>query len=130
MSDITAFLQRWAAAELSGDTVTLDAVLTDDFVGVGPLGFMLPKSAWLARHQPGELNYKSFDLDEVQTRACGDAAVAIVRQIAKGAYRGHPIPEAARATLLLVSDNGGWQLAGVHLSFIAGTAGAPPAPGA
>ena len=129
MSDITTFVQRWAAAELSGDTATLDAVLTDDFVGVGPLGFMLPKSAWLARHQPGELTYESFDLDEIQARPYGAAAVAIVRPITKGAYRGHPIPEAARATLVLVSQNGGWQLAGVHMSFIAGTPGAPSAPG-
>jgi len=30
-----------------------------------------------------------------------------------------------------VADEGGrWQLAGIHLSFIAGTAGAPPIPGA
>jgi acyl-CoA thioesterase-1 len=40
-----------------------------------------------------------------------------------GSYRGHPIPEAARATLVLVRDAGQWQLTAAHMSFIAGTRG-------
>jgi hypothetical protein len=35
-----------------------------------------------------------------------------------------------RATLTLVAESGSWRLAGIHMSFIAGTPGAPPLPGA
>jgi hypothetical protein len=35
-----------------------------------------------------------------------------------------------RAALTLVAENGTWRLAGIHMSFIAGTPGAPPLPGA
>jgi ketosteroid isomerase-like protein len=129
MPDITVFIDTWAEAERSGDIAALDRLLTDDFVGVGPLGFMLDKAAWLARYQTGDLRYQTFGLDEMKTRIHGDAAVITARHVAKGAFQGHPIPEAARATVVFVGDTGTWHLAGFHLSFIAGTPGAPPMPG-
>jgi hypothetical protein len=128
MTDIDEFLDRWTTAECDADTATLDTLLTDDFLGVGPLGFTLPKPAWLGRHQSGDLTYESFALDELQTRLHGGTALVTARHTARAAYRGQPTPEAVRATLALVNESGGWQLAGIHLSFIAGTPGAPPLP--
>ena len=55
MQDIDTTLTEWAAAERDGDTAALDTLLTGDFTAVGPLGFILPKQAWLARHRPGIL---------------------------------------------------------------------------
>ena len=127
---IQTFLDRWAAAEQAGDTERLDALLAGDFAGIGPLGFTLPRQAWLARHRSGDLRYDSFYLAEVQTRVYGQAAVVTARTNSPGSYQGHPIPEATRATLVLISEDGTWRLAAVHLSFIVGTAGAPPLPGA
>src|SRR5690348_7421146 len=75
MTQIDSFLSNWTAAERAGDTAALDALLTDDFVGVGPLGFTLPKSAWLARHMQGGLTYETFDLEETLIRLHGDAAL-------------------------------------------------------
>jgi ketosteroid isomerase-like protein len=130
MAQITEFLQRWTEAERTGDIATLDHTLTDDFVGVGPLGFMLPKPAWLARHQPRELHYDTFELDELEVRTFGKVALVTARQTGKGHYHGAPIPEAVRSTLVPVDDGGESRLAGTHMSFIAGTLGAPPIPGA
>ena len=126
---IQAFLDEWSAAEGAGDTEQLDAMLTDDFTAVGPLGFILPRQAWLARHRPGELAYDSFGLAEVQARVRGEAAVVTARNNTIGTYQGHPIPEASRTTLVLIRDAGNWQLAAAHMSFLAGTRGAPPVPG-
>jgi ketosteroid isomerase-like protein len=126
---IQTFLDEWCTAERAGDTERLDALLTDDFTAVGPLGFILPKSAWQARHRPGELVYDSFSLAEVQVRVHGEAAVVTARNNTSGGYQGHPIPEATRATLVLVRDAGHWRLAAAHMSFLAGTRGAPPIPG-
>ena len=130
MSEIGTFLSDWSDAERNGDGSALDTLLTDDFLGVGPLGFVLPKSIWVQRFDQFGLAYESFDLDELQTRIHSDAAVVTARQTARGTAGGQPVPEAVRATLTLVVEGGTWRLAGLHMSFIAGTPGAPPLPGA
>jgi ketosteroid isomerase-like protein len=123
------FLTAWTDAERSGDAPALKTLLTDDFYGVGPLGFVLPRAAWLARHQQGDLDYTTFDLDEVTTQVVGDAAVVTAYVTTRGTYRARPLPEAARATLVVPNDNGTWRPAVIHMSFIAGTPGAPQMPG-
>jgi ketosteroid isomerase-like protein len=130
MQAIDSFLTEWTTAERNGDTGALETLLTSDFTAVGPLGFILPKGAWLARHRQGDLAYESFGVTEVQDRLLGDAAVVTARNNTRGTYQGHPIPAAVRATLVLVSDADRWKLAAIHMSFIAGTPGAPPIPGA
>jgi hypothetical protein len=47
------FVEEWAVAEQRGDAAFLEGTLTDDFVGVGPLGFMLNKQQWLGRFAGG-----------------------------------------------------------------------------
>jgi ketosteroid isomerase-like protein len=126
---IGSFLEQWAAAECAGDTAALDKLLTEDFVGIGPLGFALPKAAWVGRHGQG-LHYDAFTVDEVQVRTWGDVAVAVARDAQRGTAFGHPVPEALRTTHVLVRHAGTWRLASLHMSFIAGTPGAPPVPGA
>jgi ketosteroid isomerase-like protein len=128
MQTIDEFLDVWSTAERNGDADTLDRILTDDFVGVGPLGFVLPKPAWVGRYRGG-MHYDRFELDEVQTHVHDRSAVVVVRQNQEGAAQGHPVPEAARATLVLDAQDDAWRLAAIHLSFIAGTRGAPPLPG-
>ena len=130
MQAIEEFLTTWAAAEQAGDTTTLETQLASDITAVGPLGFILAKQAWLARHRIGDLSYQAFSLSEVNARTVGGTAIVTARNNTRGSYQGHPIPEAVRATLILVSDTGSWTLAAIHMSFIAGTAGAPPIPGA
>jgi ketosteroid isomerase-like protein len=128
MSAIDDLLGDWAAAECSGDIAALDRLLTTDFAGVGPLGYVLPKPAWLARFAGG-LTYSRFELEQIQLCDYGDAAVVVVRQNAAGAFGGDPLPfGAVRATLTLIRRDDRWQLAAVHMSFIAGTPGAPPLP--
>jgi ketosteroid isomerase-like protein len=128
METIGWFLDEWAGAEGTGDVGRLDDLLTADFFGVGPLGFVLPKTAWLGRYQSGALTYQSFRLDEVQTRLHGEAAIVTARQTSPGHYQGQPTPEISRVTLVAVRDAARWQLAGAHNSFMAGTPGSPPLP--
>jgi ketosteroid isomerase-like protein len=129
MNDIPTFLSDWSGAERTRDIAFLDANLTDDFVGVGPLGFTLPKPAWLARHQGGDLLYETFDLDEIGVRTYGPVAVVTARQDARGTFQGNPVPQTLRNTFVLVADGDSWRLASLHMSFVAGTPGAPPLPG-
>ena len=123
------FLSKWAAAEGAGDARTLETVLADGFTAVGPLGFILPRQAWLARHRSGDLTYQDFSLEDIEGRPVApDVVLVTARNNTRGSYQGHPIPEATRATLLLTRDADSWQLAAIHMSFVAGTPGAPPLP--
>jgi ketosteroid isomerase-like protein len=112
--------QEWAAAELGGDAPTLDTMLADDFVGVGPRGFMLTKEQWLARYRSGDLRQDSLIWDEVRVRVYGDAAVATGRQTQQGAFQGHDIAGQFRVTQVFVQRGGRWLLVTMHLSPIAG----------
>ncbi len=131
MEDLNEQLARlgseWATAESRGDTVFLGEVLADDFIGVGPYGFMLTKEEWIERHASGKLKYDSFALDETRVRLYGDTAVMIGRETAEGRYEGgdirRSVHEKFRATMLFVRDGSRWLLAGIHMSLIADGAG-------
>jgi uncharacterized protein (TIGR03086 family) len=125
---ITAVLDRWAAGEAAGDNEVLADCLSEDFVGVGPLGFLLPKQAWLHRHGSGGLVYEKFELQETQVREYGDTAVVTTLVDQPGTYQGNPIPQCTRSTLVLVKQDGQWRISTDHMSFVAGTPGAPPIP--
>jgi len=116
--------EDWAAAELRGDTSFLGDTLADDFVGVGPRGFMLTKDQWLSRHEAGSLRYEAFGLDEVQVRLFGDAAITVCRQSARGVYEDEngrfELDDQFRATLVFVKQEGRWELANLQLSPILG----------
>ena len=129
MSDVTTFLDEWTDAERTADRAFLDAHLADDFVGIGPLGFALPKAAWIDRHQGDALQYSTFRLDEVEVHQVGEATVVTARQDAEGTFAGTPVPQVLRNTFVLDAGDDGWQIGHLHMSFVAGTPGAPPIPG-
>jgi ketosteroid isomerase-like protein len=120
VSDVQKFDETWAAAEVRGDKDALDSILTDDFVGVGPRGFVLTKSEWLDRHSSGDLKYDTLQVGEIQVHPYGDVALVTSRQSQKGSYQSHDIQGEFRATQLLVRDGDRWRLASLHLSPIAG----------
>ena len=116
--------QDWAAAELGGDTTALGRILAEDFVGVGPRGFVLTREQWLSRHDSGSLTYRAFQWDEVEVRVHDRAAVIVGRQSASAVYQDgevrHEIQDQFRATLVFVEERGRWLLLSLHLSPIAG----------
>jgi ketosteroid isomerase-like protein len=116
---VEEFVGEWAAAEQRGDNTFLEGALTDDFVGVGPLGFMLTKEQWLGRFAGG-LSYESFSLEEVEARLHGDAAIVTGRQKQAGGFQGNDVGGEFRASLVLVEREGRWLLACWHASPIAG----------
>jgi ketosteroid isomerase-like protein len=118
--ELKKLVEDWAAAELRGDATFLGSALADDFIGIGPRGFMLTKDQWLERHESGKLRYESIGWDEVQVRPYGDAAVVTGRQSAEGKYEDYDLRDQFRGTLVFVKQRGRWLLAGLHLSPIAG----------
>ncbi|MFG1647371.1 nuclear transport factor 2 family protein [Amycolatopsis sp. NPDC049252] len=117
---VKALGRRWADAEVRGDTETLGALVTDGFRLVGPVGFVLDRLQWLARHRTGELVTKSLDWHDVEVREFGGTAIAIGVHEQTASFKGTPVDGRFRATHVLVREGGEWRLAGIHLSAIGG----------
>src|SRR5579859_4448102 len=88
----------WASAELQGDTAFLDHILTDDFVGTGPRGFMLSKDEWLQRITSGDLEYEQFSWDDVKVRNYGDAAIVTGKETQRLKYQDQVMENQLQAT--------------------------------
>jgi ketosteroid isomerase-like protein len=108
--------RRWADAERDGNTSLLATLLTDDFVGVGPRGFILTKQGWLDRYSSGALRHDTFSWGDVDVRVYGDAAVAVGVTASKGSWSGQPISGRSRLTQIIVRAGGSWAIAGMHMS--------------
>jgi hypothetical protein len=117
LADLDRTLTR---AEINGDIATLDALATEDFTLVGPVGFVLDKQQWLERYRGGGLHTKALAFEDAVTRVYGDAAIRVGRHVQQAEFQGRPVDGEFRATHIAVHQSDRWRLAGVHLSPIGG----------
>jgi len=111
--------QRWAAAERAGDADALAPLLADDFLLVGPLGFMLDKTQYLGSRRSGDLRHESLEWADVRVRIYGEAAVAVGTQTQRSTFQGHDASGRFRVTQILVQRGDHWTVVGLHYSPIA-----------
>ena len=107
-----------ADAQQRGNTQTLDALATTDFVLVGPGGAVLDKQQWLDRYRSGDLVTRSLAWDQVDVRGHGTTAVAVGRHSQRAAYQGNTHDGDFRVTLVGLQIEGQWRLIAMHLSPI------------
>ena len=116
--EIAQLEERWRAAEVTGDTATLDDLTAPEFRLVGPLGFVLTRDQWLQRYQDGGLVTSSLDWREVDTRVVGDTAVSIGVHDQRATYQGRPADGTFRSTHVWQRRGDGWRLLSMQLSPI------------
>jgi ketosteroid isomerase-like protein len=126
VAEIEELGKRWVKAELAGDTSAMDSLAHNDFLLVGPLGFILDKAQWLERYSSGAFVTSTLEWRDTQVRVFGDCAVVIGVHDQEAAYRGQPNNGQFRATHILSRADGAWRLIGMHLSPIATPPMGPP----
>lgn len=119
VAEIGEFGRRWVEAELAGDTDAMDSLAHQDFLLVGPLGFILDKAQWLERYSSGAFVTSALDWRDTHVRVFGDCAVVVGVHDQEAAYRGQPSNGQFRATHILIRDGDAWRFIGMHLSPIA-----------
>lgn len=125
-TELLRLIKDWAGAEESADTGRLQKLLTEDFSGIGPRGFVLDKSQWLHRFSGG-FSYEMLDVSDIDLKIHESTAVAVVRQVQKATYQGHPANGEFRMSQTWLRENGEWHLANLQLSTIDATIpGQPP----
>ena len=124
-SDVLDLVTSWAKAEEANDPAALDRLLADDFVGVGPLGFVLGRDQWLARFGNG-LENRAFAVEDTQVRDYGTAAAVVGVLAQETSFRGGDNSGRFRVTLVGVRPDGRWLLAGVHIGPLQQPPAGPP----
>jgi ketosteroid isomerase-like protein len=111
--------RQWANAERAGDADALSPLLADEFLLVGPLGFLLDKTQYLGSRRSGDLRHESLVWEDVRVRVYNDAAVAVGIQTQRSTYRGRDASGRFRVTLVAVRYGDRWTVVGLHYSPIA-----------
>ncbi len=118
-AEVLGLAEDLRQAELAGNDDLFEKVLTSDFVGIGPAGFVLGKREWANRHRSGDLKVQGLERDEVLLRTYGDVAILTAREVHTSTFKGQPVPfSALRATHVFVRRGGSWKLAGSQFSPI------------
>jgi uncharacterized protein (TIGR02246 family) len=124
-NDVLDLVASWAKAEEANDPAALDRLLAADFVGVGPLGFVLGRDQWLARFGNG-LENRAFAVEDAAVRDHGTAAVIVGVLAQETSFQGGDNSGRFRLTLVAVRPDGRWQLAGVHIGPLQQPPAGPP----
>ncbi len=118
MEDTILTLQReFDRAELHADTEMLHRLIADDFLSIGPKGFVLNKEEWLGRHV--HFKYLAVDTSEVDVRLYEKAAIVRNIQRNRATYKGEESEFATRVSQIWVDQSGEWRLAGIQFSPLA-----------
>ena len=78
---VEALEEQWRLAQLSGDPVAMDKLLSDDFVGITATGQVTTKAQLLDRMRVRDVIVSRIDLSDVKVKLVG--AVAIVTSLAE-----------------------------------------------
>jgi hypothetical protein len=114
---IRAVQAEFDTAELQADRTALQRLLTDDFLSIGPKGFLLTKQEWIDRH--GHFRYHALEISEVDVRLYDHTAIVRNVQRNHATYKDQDIQIAVRVSQTWVDQGGHWQLAGIQFSPLA-----------
>ena len=105
-------------AQIGADTVALDRIYADDFIGVGPSGTVRTKPQVISDFTSGDLKFQSITTDEVQVRVYENAAVETGLSTMVGQDKGKTVPRDTRFTRVWVKQQGRWRLVANHYSTL------------
>jgi uncharacterized protein (TIGR02246 family) len=109
-------VNEWAAAELAGDAAALDKLLTDDFQGVGPVGFVLDREQWTQRHAAGGVQNHELTVSDPHVRLYGDTAVVEAVETQRTTAMGMENSGSFRIAVVATVQDGRWVIAHVQFS--------------
>ena len=109
-------VQRWADVELRGDADGYGDLLAQDFLGIGPVGFVLTADQWAGRHR-GDLNNDEFTVQDPHVRIYGgDTAIVEAALRQKTTAMGRDTSGSFRLVVIAIKQEGHWRLANIQLS--------------
>lgn len=121
MKDTIEKLQdKFDQAELHDDRARLRELIDDDFVSIGPRGFLLDKAQWIERHD--EFAYETLETSDMNVRVFDGAAIVRDVQRNRSRYGEQQLEHAFRVGQVWVRRDGDWKLAAIQFSPLAAEA--------
>jgi hypothetical protein len=81
--------ERFDRAELHDDRDTLGELIDQEFLSIGPKGFLLDRQQWIDRHE--FFTYHKLDVSEVDIRHFADTAIVRAVQRNQATSHGHDV---------------------------------------
>jgi ketosteroid isomerase-like protein len=113
--------QALARAWVAGDRAAIERIIAPDWTTTGPDGGRADRGAVLAQVFETRVHtIQQLEIDDVQVRLFGDAAVVTGRTHGVGTYSGSPYDVVIRFTDTFVRRDGRWQAVASHASLMTG----------
>jgi ketosteroid isomerase-like protein len=113
--------RAWVEAHRQLDVPTLERLMADEFIQVGPRGQLLAKGDVLASLRSGQRRWEYAESDQYQVHLYGIVAVVHGRWRAKGDNSGSPFDYAARYVAVWIYRQGHWQMVSDQSTGISGS---------
>jgi hypothetical protein len=117
MITVADIQHRFDHAELVADRDTLEELIAEDFLSIGPKGYVLDKRQWIDRHD--QFRYQALDTSDLDVREYGGAAIVRTVQRNRATYADHPVEIATRVCQVWVDQAARWRLASIQFSPLA-----------
>ncbi len=118
VSERHALSERWFQAWLDKDAATVERLMAEDYVYIGPNGLTLDRHAILAIIRSPNYRLDHGTRTEVAVRALGpDAAVERHRYQGAGSFEGTPFTDDHRGVMVWEKQGGEWRLVMEQCSF-------------
>ena len=117
-SDLRAVSDRWFQAWLDKDAATVERLVADDYVYVGPSGTTMDRAAILAVVRSASYRLDHGTRTEVVVRMLGsDAGVVRHRYQGAGSFEGTSFTDDHRGLMIWEKQAGEWRLVLEQCSF-------------
>jgi ketosteroid isomerase-like protein len=95
---VEALEEQWRTAQLAGDVVAMDKLLSDDYIGISMTGQVNTKTQQLDRMRNHRLMLSRLDLGEMQVKLVGAIAIVTSQAQVEGTNEGLPVKGTFRYT--------------------------------
>ena len=117
-ADLVALEKQFTQALIKGDVESLDRLVIDDWIIIGPEGRVINKSAFIDVVKSGALTHSTMEFDETRVRIYGDTAMVTARAVTTGTYQGQAFATRERSTDIFVRQQGQWRCVLTQLTTI------------
>jgi ketosteroid isomerase-like protein len=119
--------QTWRTAQLTGDVVAMDKLLSEDYVGISMNGQVVTKMQQLDRIRNRQLVVTKIDLDDVKVKLIGTTAIVTSLASVEGTSDGSTIRGTYRYTrVYLRLPTGVWKITNFEATRVGKPVGGPP----